>query len=246
MSTPTTLQRIDAYWAAFFGCHADELHAPRVLVVPHAALADYSGAYLLRTDEACILSVPDQLLHRTRDQLGHLSPADIFDTTTLSAYFGSAVVRVIGPAYQRYVDGAAFRSVDTRGTRVLDEEDTPELRRLAEVCGEAEWGHSGIGKEDQQVVFGCFVGEMLAAAGMGEPRNDALWHIGVVTHPSYRGQGYGRALVSAATAHGLGLGLIPWYQTLQANTPSIAIALGLGYSQYATTLAVRLRQADGA
>jgi len=51
-----------------------------------------------------------------------------------------------------------------------------------------------------------------------------------------------RPVVSAIAAHGLELGLIPWYQTLQANIPSIAIAMGLGFSQYAKTLAVRFKQ----
>jgi hypothetical protein len=40
----------------------------------------------------------------------------------------------------------------------------------------------------------------------------------------------------------LNSGLVPWYQTLVANTPSVAIARALGFTQYAETLAVRLKQ----
>jgi len=245
MSTLPTQQRADAYWAEYFGCLADDLHVARTLVVPHAALADYAGAYLMRTGEACIVSAPAHLLRHTSDALGVLPPTETFDVAVVSACFGSAVERVIGPAYQGYIDSDSFRPVDSRGARVLDERDTPALRRLVEACGEDEWRHSGIGNGDQQEVFGCFVGDELAAAGMGEPRNETLWHIGIVTHPSYRGLDYGRGVVSAIAAHGLESGLIPWYQTLQVNTPSIAIAQSLGFSQYATTLAVRLRQASG-
>jgi GNAT superfamily N-acetyltransferase len=64
--------------------------------------------------------------------------------------------------------------------------------------------------------------------------------IGVVTHPAYRGHGYGRAVVSAATGQGLEAGFIVLYQTLLANAPSVALATGLGYQPYATHLAVRL------
>jgi hypothetical protein len=46
--------------------------------------------------------------------------------------------------------------------------------------------------------------------------------------------------VSAATARGLAAGFIVLYQALLANTPSVALAAGLGYQRYATRLAVRL------
>ena len=72
------------------------------------------------------------------------------------------------------------------------------------------------------------------------PRAFGASHIGVVTHPAYRGRGYGRAAVSAATARGLEAGFIVLYQTLLANAPSVALATELGYQPYATHLAVQL------
>jgi predicted GNAT family acetyltransferase len=65
-------------------------------------------------------------------------------------------------------------------------------------------------------------------------------HIGVVTHPAYRRRGYGRVVVSAATAEGLTAGFVVLYQTLLGNAPSVALATGLGYQRYATHLAVQL------
>ncbi|HEY7342753.1 MAG TPA: GNAT family N-acetyltransferase, partial [Ktedonobacterales bacterium] len=123
--------------------------------------------------------------------------------------------------------------------RQLADADDLALRRLEEACGEQEWEHSGIGGAEQ-VMFGAFAGDLLVAAGMGEPRAATLLHIGIITHPDHRGQGHGRAVVSAISAHGLGVGLVPRYQTLAANTPSVAIARALGFTHYATTLAVRL------
>jgi RimJ/RimL family protein N-acetyltransferase len=79
---------------------------------------------------------------------------------------------------------------------------------------------------------------------MGEPRAAALLHIGIITHPDYRGQGHGRSVVSAIAAYGLEVSLVPRYQALAANTPSVTIARALGFSQYAETLAVRLSRLD--
>ena len=47
-------------------------------------------------------------------------------------------------------------------------------------------------------------------------------------------------MASAATAPALAAGFIVLYQTLFANTPSVALATGLGYQPYASQLAVRL------
>jgi RimJ/RimL family protein N-acetyltransferase len=89
-------------------------------------------------------------------------------------------------------------------------------------------------------VFGCHAGDALAAAGMLEPWGPRLLHVGIATHPAHRGRGYGKAVVSAMTAHGLAAGGVVQYRTLQANGASVAIARALGFQRFAQTLAVRL------
>jgi uncharacterized membrane protein YagU involved in acid resistance len=51
-------------------------------------------------------------------------------------------------------------------------------------------------------------------------------------------------VVSAIAAYGLEVSLVPRYQTLAANTPSVTIARTLGFTQYAETLAVSLLRLD--
>jgi len=85
------------------------------------------------------------------------------------------------------------------GTRLLAGQDLAELERLAAACGATAWGHSGIDPA-RPPVFGCFAGEVLAAAGTLDRWGDRLLHLGIVTHPGYRGRGYGKAVVSAMTA----------------------------------------------
>jgi RimJ/RimL family protein N-acetyltransferase len=119
------------------------------------------------------------------------------------------------------------------------DQDLPELQRLAAACDRTAWEHSGIDPA-RPPVFGCFAGDRLAAAGMLERWGDRLLHVGIVTHPDYRGRGYGKAVVSAMTAHGLATGGVLQYRTLQANLPSVGIAQALGFQRFARTLAVRL------
>jgi GNAT superfamily N-acetyltransferase len=237
--------RVAAYWAGFLGCAPEQLTTAGTWVAPHAGLAGYSGVYLFRRGKSCVVSAPPSLLKLVTATLGGKAAASTFDVALLKRLFGADVERVVGPAWQGYLLRDAFTPAKMTGARALATEDAPALDRLAAACGTEAWGHSGIGEigGEKQVVFGLFVGTELVAAGMGEPRGETLLHTGIVTHPAYRGRGYGGAVVSAIASYGLDAGLVPWYQTLAANTSSVAIARALGFTQYAETLAVRLRRA---
>src|SRR5579883_2520324 len=89
------------------------------------------------------------------------------------------------------------------------------------------------------MLFGCFHGPVLVAAGTCRSGDEGVLDIGILTHPAYRGHGYGSAVVGAMTAYGLAGGHVMRYRTLQANVPSLRIACALGYQEYGRTIAVR-------
>lgn len=235
--------RVAAYWASFLGCTSEQLETPGTWVGPHAGLEDYQGVYLLHRGEACIVSAPAPFLALATSRLAGLPAASSFDTTRLRQIFGHAIERFVGPAWQGYLRADDFMPAARPNVRQLTAADDPALRRLQEACDVEEWESIGIGRTEQ-VVFGAFVGDTLMAAGMGEPRAATMLHIGIITHPEYRRQGYGRAVVSAICTHGLEVGLVPRYQALAVNSSSLAIARILGFAQFAETLAVRLSRLD--
>jgi RimJ/RimL family protein N-acetyltransferase len=128
--------------------------------------------------------------------------------------------------------------------RPLGAGDRTALEALRLAAGETAWAHSAI-DPDRPPVFGRFRDGVLVAAatldGLGEP----VASVGVLTHPDHRGRGHGRAVVASATRAALDAGTVAHYQTLDANTPSVAIARALGFRRDATTLAVRLRGPAG-
>jgi predicted GNAT family acetyltransferase len=69
----------------------------------------------------------------------------------------------------------------------------------------------------------------------------SLAHLGVVTHPGYRGRGYGTAVVQRMATEALREGLVPQYRAQMGNGASIAIATALGFEPCATSLALRLK-----
>jgi GNAT superfamily N-acetyltransferase len=254
MPTAQTLAILDHEWARNFGCSPEELRGPGITLLANAAdFADYQGAYLLRwEDGSAVFTVPSPLLATVAAAIRGRPVAEVFDRAFLSSAFGERAIRIIGPASRNCADATDFRPVDPRGTRHLTDADHAALRRLAAACDPEEWSESGLGAildggpdATRPPHFGCLVGGELAAAGMLRPHGP-LRNIYIATHPGYRRRGYGRAVVSAMTAHALGEGTIPHYQALAANGASLALARSLGFVRYATSLAVRLNLAGAA
>jgi len=241
MPTQPTLAQVDAFWAGRLGCAHADLHRPGITLLVNAGdFTTYRGAFLLRWGDACVFTVPAALRQSLQGTIGDRTLDDVFDDGFLARAFGAHCERIIGPAFQGCADASDFRPVAGRGTRLLTSEDDEALAALELACDPEEWEHAAIA-DGRSPLFGCFAGDELVAAGTLIAWGEHLRNLGIVTHPAYRGRGYGRAVVSALTAHALAQGHVAQYQTLLSNAGSLAIARALGFHQYATTLAVRLR-----
>jgi GNAT superfamily N-acetyltransferase len=239
--TAETIAHLDAHWAAQFGCDPAVLHRPGVSLLRSAGdFADYHGVYLLRWGEACVFTVPAPFYARVAAGVAGRGARQVFDRAFLERLLGEAVDCIIGPAFRGCCDTSDFRPVVAPGARLLAAADESALRALAVACEAQAWEHSGI-KFDRPPHFGYFEAGELVAAGMLQAASTRLRNVGIITHPTRRGWGYGRALISFMTAYALAAGGIGHYQTLMSNMPAKAGALALGYQQYATGLAVRLR-----
>lgn len=188
-------------------------------------------------DNACLQLWPSTFFR----YYAHHEPEEIFNVDFWANIFGRAVDKIIGSAWIGYADTMDFSIAETRGARLLDRGDDAAFHRLAESCSQKELEHSGI-KFDRPPILGCFLKDEIVAVAGYEIWGKRIAHVGVITHPSYRGRGYGKAVVSAITEYGLSKGLIMQYRTLQSNMPSVVIARSLGYQEYAETIAVRLTE----
>jgi GNAT superfamily N-acetyltransferase len=240
-----SFQAAMAAWAAELGCAPQTLAAARTTVIRHGqSFGDERVAFALAvtTTNACVVTVPADWHDAARAALAPLPPSEAFDARRLAGVFGPAADRVVGPAWQGHVDASGFAPVDPRGARPLLAADRADLGALATACDAREWEASTV-DPDRPPVFGCVADGRLVAAGTLASWRDRFWHVGIVTHPGYRGRGYGRAVVSAMTRYGLDHGWRLHYQTLLANAASVAIARSLGYQQHAQTLAIRITAA---
>ena len=240
MLTNPTIETVDQYWSSFLGCDREVLYKTQILVIPHADLTDYDGLFLFVRDELFLVSVPQNLLDSFHTQAAGWSRADALEEGWLRSHISLPIELVVGPAFVGYTDDGAFRPANHEDTRFLAPQDMTALADLKEACSALEWKHGGSQLGEQPVV-GAFNRQCLVAAAGYKVWGGVIAHISVITHPQYRGQGYGKAVVSRVTADALSRGLVPQYQTLEANMPSMAIGQALGFERYATTVAVRLK-----
>jgi predicted GNAT family acetyltransferase len=147
--------------------------------------------------------------------------------------------RFIGPTFQGSLDPGKFRPVSAPEVRSVQLNEAAIDPFRAE-CGSSAWESSGL-DEIKGRAAAYFQGTRIAAMAGYRPWSDLAGDPCVLTHPEFRGRGYGTAVVSAVVNQALQEGNLLLYQTLEANQGAMRIARTLGFKQYARRVAVRLK-----
>jgi GNAT superfamily N-acetyltransferase len=236
------ITQIDRHWMWLFGIGIDDYFHSPLTVMAHSSpfFEDYHGAWIFERQGRWIATVPGSIRDQTFAKLQAISP-DIRHTDTGMRWLFSDVMpiqRIIGPAFQ----GAALADdfiPDTRSAaRPLGLSDRDSIELLLTESDPEEADDSGI-RPDSEQLFGCHVGDKLVSVGKKTDLSRYASTPGILTHPSFRGQGFGKAAVTAVMAAIFAEGKSVVYQTLETNTPSVALALSLGCRHDARHLAVR-------
>jgi len=237
MQHKRSLSIANTYWAAHLGCSREELFSEPLRILTHGAeLSDYHGVFALFRGSTAVASVPPGHAQSLRGLLAALVSSVSPDALALALRPVGSIV--IGPAFIGYTDTVGTPS---HSARSLTGEDTSAAAMLRAACSDTEWEHGGSVVGDHSA-SGVFVGERLVALAGYEVWGGTIAHISVVTHPEFRGRGFGRGAVAHLAAHALAAGLLPQYRTLESNRASMHIAHSLGFVRYTTSLAVRLNR----
>jgi GNAT superfamily N-acetyltransferase len=237
MPSDQWLVRVRDYWAADLEVGPEALEHEGVTVAP----GRFSSIFVFQTGRATVVSTPPAHFELISTIVEHADAGALLDEEWWRAAIGDLIGRAIGPAYLGYADTDELGADGPHPAPMLDLAQRGELDRLAEAVGEEAWEHSGLGKSVKPVAACWRGGQIVAAAGY-DLLGGVLAHIGVASDPAVRGLGYGRSAVAAIARQALDTGLLAQYRTLEANTPSMAIAHALGFHRYATTLALRRRE----
>jgi GNAT superfamily N-acetyltransferase len=233
MISNQSLAAANEFWAAHLGVDSDSLFCTPLQLVEHGTdLANYNGIFALFRNSAAIISFP-------ADRFAELSariPPSPFVPADFARTFEAHGLRVIGPAYIGYADAVPSPAHNVRS---LTEGDASAVGTLRSAYTDTEWEHGGSTIVEQATSCLFIDDELVALAGY-EVWKPSIAHISVITHPAHRGHGYGRSVVSHNANLALAAGLVPQYRTLESNAPSIEIANRLGFTHYATSVAIRL------
>ncbi len=231
---------VETYWATLFQCSADDLWRPGVVVSPHAGhLTGYRGLFLFNRRDACRVSAPPDLVEPLTSVLGGRDVPDAFGGGALVELLGDQIDQVIGPNWYGYVSRGRYRPAATRGCREIADDDAYALDVFRDACGMSDWAEGSFDKVP--ALFGCFDDNHLVAASNLTGWRTGDDRIGVVTHPEFRGRGYGAAAASAAVEWALRTTAVAEWRARGPNTASIKVALTLGFTPYGENLAIRLR-----
>ena len=95
-----SVQSVNAYWSAMFGCRITELRPARGLAFTHAGFTGYDGTYAMMFDSAApIVSVSSDVFVRAGEDARAWHPGSIRDALQVAAMLGDRAGQIIGPRY---------------------------------------------------------------------------------------------------------------------------------------------------
>jgi GNAT superfamily N-acetyltransferase len=230
----------DIFWAEFLRVTPEDWDTPGLSVRLHAGLVNFRGLWSFRRKGRTVVSAPagwvtplSALVSRPQERL--------LEESEWRAILGDDFDRAIGPAFQGCLDPARFRKVHDENTRFVEQSD-PAFSAFRSEFDPEEWEMAGLDEKVVSPIAACFVGSRIVAGAGYRSWSPTAGDPCVLTHRDFRGRGFGSAVVSAVVERALAEGKTLLYQTLESNLGAVGVARKVGYEQYATHLAVRLKR----
>ena len=218
---------LDQFHAAELDCDVALLRQPGVHLIasPRRARAGWGGYTIpiiaLATRQGGVVSCRPDLAEAVRRELGDAEPEQPLTQGQFERL--RRLARRVVPyvyslsGYALYCDRASFRPHAEPAERLLPgDRRGQDLRRRF---------------DGEIFVIDGVRGEIAAWSAIKLKWPD-VWEIAVVTEAPYRGRGYARRVVSAATRHILDQGRLPLYVHDRTNLASAKVCRALGYVEY--------------
>lgn len=218
----------------------EKFNSPGIHVVSHGKLKGYHGAWIFQHKQTIIISLP-VVLPDVVERAQQIKTAEVISVNTAKLLFDSSTVeKMIGPAYQGYLNRSIFRPGQNGRVRRMTARNEVEFGRFLENCLTEELEESSVGIDDQDV-FAFFSDEQILAVANVRKVDDASL-LGVICHPQFRGKGYGKAVITAAAEDALLKNYPVRYQALCSNKGSLGLAASIGVRECGKNIAVRFKK----
>lgn len=211
-------------WCALAG--VDAFEALQVVVRPEGALRRAGWVGIVRFEDTLTVLVPDERsVDIMRAAFADVSPYDAVTTAFLPPH-----VDTLGPADVFFATGTIDADDVDTGTLV-------DIASLLDAMPPDELAETGITDATSSLSIVHVDGAPVAACAWQEwPHGIA--HLGVLTHPEHRGQGFAQRAGRHAVRHAQGTGLVPQWRARVEASKKVARRIGLAH--LATQLSVQL------
>jgi hypothetical protein len=225
-----TLERLDVYARYSLSCPPERARSGGVTVLAtrERAFPVWHGYTMpivgLSFAEGAVVSARPDLVGRLRTEMGSDVRLPRLDAAAERRLL-RAIQRSLPNAFTlggdlRAVDDGAFRPTETIDrAELIDRADPAALHLRPRFDGEL----FGVRGPRERVVSWAAL----------KLKTSDVWEIAVATDSDYRGRGYARDVVAAATRYTLNQGRIPIYVHDRDNTTSGFVSRSLGYQLYA-------------
>ena len=232
-----------AFWAGEMGVSVPELLIP-VSGVRISIRAAISGVLVFRRGDDVRIATADSNVERLGENLPRELGTDFCSPDLWRSVFPELCGSVTGPTRYCYLDAvpkawppppASRKQVFVRG---LAASDLKTYADFAMTLTRSERELSGLDAFGRQV-WGVFSDGVLAAVAGYDAWPNRVAHIGVATHPDFRGRKFAQLAVQAASRGAVARRRIVQFACLSASVEAVAVASALGFSLFAETLITR-------
>jgi GNAT superfamily N-acetyltransferase len=237
-------RRVEALWAAHFGCRAGDFDRPGTTLLPRDHLRGENLIHIVHLRRRAVAELDPGLEEQVAALLADLGDDALLSHERLYRAWGGARIGGVDTGlifHLRPGELVRPRLQPDFNLGRLSSDNQAALDALRQRCTECEIEDAYV-EIEHEIAWGCFRDRRLAAAGSGYRRNGFM-DIGVLTAPELRGQGLARHVVCALADDTLKLGLIPQYRCNQINQASRRVAEAAGFTLYFTTESVKVKNA---
>lgn len=242
-----TKDDLDHFWAKSLGGREEDLNFNESKIVVRQEKTDYNQNRdegeidIFQQNNRRIISCSAEIEDKLRKHEAELLEVDITEKSIEN--IGLKVSELLGPAFLSFTTKRSFDRAESSNCGELTQEDAEDLEKLKQESDKEEIENSiGESKIGNQPLFGKFNDEELVAVSSYAVWDQVIGFPDVFVKKEFRGNGYGKQVVSASTEAIIENDLIPVYRTLEKWSSSVGLAKSLGYTKYATTYLIKLRE----
>ncbi|HME72351.1 MAG TPA: GNAT family N-acetyltransferase [Myxococcota bacterium] len=226
------------HWSRFLGVPGSALQEDGIVVTQHAQLGSYRGVWFFVRENSAVVSAPPEWVAPLERALGSVELHQLLSPEFVGRVLGDAAARIIGRSYQGWLPPDRFVRTPSDRVRRLDETELGLAENVRAPSSPEEWEQGGIEIAGREV-SAAFSGPQIVSLGQLRAQPGDAADPCIITHPSHRGHGHARRLMSTMVEAALSAGKLVLYQTLLSNGPAVSLAHSIGFNQYATLRAAR-------